>query len=449
MGGFVAGYRNLSLVVLGIAILYHKFHARPQALPYNPAEHLSMLTGFRDPEDLVVIPIGKDGFLPLQHHREPGDLSTSGHTSLVLASSMTLDSSQTNDTGIRAFFSYSVHEKEGDKKVVPFVLWPRKEHYIKDNMNEGVPMFGERKCKSAPIPSRTSKGQDLMVHGIGGRTLSKTTFLLAAVFHAPRESVEYFVVELHGDPSKELREEDVTVRWEGCHLLEEGVRVGNDVDLSQDGEFVFVTNYMPSFTSKLKSMYYSVKGILDIPTGDILFRRLRYDSKEDSDWQTFRNFSAPNPNGILLLSHPENGTRYLFYAQSSVPRVCRIRLPEKEQDWTTTDNAVHQDCVYTKGYHVDNLHFDANRGVIVSGAHVGMVNLIGCLFFSYTNGYPYCPSRWGAVWVDPWSLTFYTNPLPQENDIGAIASVAVDATNRCFYYGSLMSDRIAVYCPHS
>lgn len=256
-------------------------------------------------------------------------------------------------------------------------------------------------------PSRPTE-QSFRSHGLGLRDNGNGSFVLYAINHGGRESIEIFSIDLPGG-AREPR-----LAWIGCVVPPADVKLNAVAPISGDGFTI------TKFSDKDdKNVVRRIAG-REI-TGHLL------EWHPATGWKVVAGSQMSGPNGIV--ASPDGQWYYIAeWAASRLVRLSRNRIP------------VRRDTLEL-GFSPDNLRFDTQGRILVTGQRVTPSSrILECLAVDRAV----CPIAFEAIRVDPESLA--SEPLLRNSGSSAFgaATVTLD-TGSEFWVGTFRGDRIAVF----
>jgi len=332
--------------------------ARGPCEPEAPAGRLGSICGFDRAEDLLFVP----------------------SAGVIVASSMR------EGGGLHGLPLESLARTEPR----PLRLWPRKGAATREVM----PSVGDPGCTAPPGAFHS--------HGLGQLDLAGGRTRVAAVSHAPRESIELFdLVRTNAG---------VELAWLGCLMTPEK-ELGNDVALARDGR-VFVTSFVPR-SEGIRLRVLATAASLGAETGEVL------EWSAARGWREVSGTRGAGPNGLLLA--PDESA--LYVAENGRQRVLRVPLAD-----------VRNTSVFELGYNVDNLSWTDEVTILAvlhrSGYHAVLEP---------------CLMQWSVVEIDPDSGSV-TERLRHDGDVLCDATSALRIGSRLLI-GSMSETRIGVFEP--
>ena len=255
----------LVLLAAGLPLLFACSPEHEIVMECADAGGIEALCGFRNPEDLALLP--------------------DGHT-LVVSQFGLMDGSQGG--------SLALFDSASDASHVAWRGGPA--HVSAAPGATPAARWGDPACPGPPDAAFSPHGIDLARQADG-------RLRLLVVNHGGRESIEFYEVEGGADGYR--------LAWRGCAIPPAGTYMNDVVNLPQGG--FLVTHMMPKESETLGM----IRGSLGLDTG------LVYEWRPgDARWQPVPGTDAPFPNGIEL---SEDG-RFIYlnaYLASEVRRIDR------------------------------------------------------------------------------------------------------------------------------
>lgn len=250
-------------------------------------------------------------------------------------------------------------------------------------------------CSEPPAASQFSP------HGIAARAVGGGRVELAVVSHAPREAIEFFVLQREGGVLR--------ASWRGCAPFPPDA-TGNDVAFGE-GSTRYATRYQSS-RSQPRIAIDSVLAGLGMDTGAV-FR------VEAGAWETLPESGGASPNGVAV----SRATGEVFFAQTGTGLVTVLR------DGTAVDIPI--------GGNPDNLA-NSESNQILAVTHTDGIAFLRCAL----GGLP-CRTGWSLYEIEPETLAVRLLLVGDGDAVGAVTSVAQHRER--YFFGAVFDDRIGLW----
>ena len=372
--------RCLLLLVAALAAACRGGEPRGACDPFPPPGTLGTVCGFSNPEDVAYAPAAS--LLLVSQMRHPGNAAGGSLAALSLG-------------------------PEGEPMAPPRRLWPPADSA---RAAETRGSAGDSACTAPPDAASFSP------HGLAaGEPGPDGEIRVAVVGHGVREAVELFALRGAGEAA--------ALRWTGCVLLPENA-VGNDVWLDEAGG-LWVTNYQPAMGG-LRGLYYTVKGGLGLPTGEVLRWRSSLPSPSSSlsspsGWESIPGTRGANPNGLLLTL--EGATLAVAFTGSGSARLQPLAPPGGPAREVEI------------GGHPDNLAL-SSRATLLVAVHSSGLAVLRCRFGALP-----CAAPWKLMEVDPATGRASERFSHDGSLVGGVSSAAEAGERLYFGAGLRRSDR--------